>query len=104
MVYIHPKADFKKATEIIFNTSQKLDSLSPDAPKFILGDFNRCSIKKSLRTFYQYVDCHTRKNQTLDMCYGTVKDAYAASLLPPLGASDHNVVYLRPVYKSLYDR
>ena len=37
----------------------------------------------------------------LDLCYGTVKDAYSASLLPPLGASDHNVVYLPPTYQRL---
>lgn len=104
VVYIHPKANFNKALEIIFNLSQKLESLSPDAPKFILGDFNNCSVKKCLRTYYQYVDCPTRKNKTLDMCYGTVKDAYSASLLPPLGASDHSVVYFHLVYRRLLER
>ncbi|XP_061119365.1 peptide methionine sulfoxide reductase MsrA-like [Conger conger] len=57
-----------------------------------------------LRTYYQYVKCHTRKNKILDMCYGTVKGAYSASSLPPLGASDHNVVYLRPAYQRLLKR
>ena len=104
LVYIHPKADFNKATGIIFNISQKLEALSPDAPKFILGDFNNCPVKKSLRTYYQYVDCHTRKKKTLDLCFGTVKDAYTATPLPPLGTSDHNVVYLRPAYRRLLER
>lgn len=45
-----------------------------------------------------------RKNAFLDLCYGTVKNAYCSSLLPPLGASDHNVVYLRPVYQRLFER
>ena len=104
LVYIHPKADFNKATRIIFNISQKLEALSPDAPKFILGDFNNCPVKRSLRTYYQYVDCHTRKKKTLDLCFGTVKDAYTATPLPPLGTSDHNVVYLRPAYRRLLER
>lgn len=104
VVYIHPKANFNKATEIIFNLSQRLESLSPDAPKFFLGDLNNCPVKKSLRTYYQYVDCCTRKNKTLDMCYGTVKGAYTASPLPPLGTSDHSVVHLRPVYQRLLER
>ncbi|KAK0136692.1 hypothetical protein N1851_027139 [Merluccius polli] len=76
VVYIHPKANFDRALDIIFNLSHKLDLLSPDAPKFILGDFNNCPVKKCLRTYYQYVDW----------------------------ASDHNVVYLRPIYQRLLQR
>lgn len=34
-----------------------------------------------------------------DLCYVNVKEAYTVSALPPLGKSDHNMVYLRPVYK-----
>ena len=43
-------------------------------------------------------------NTFSDLCYGTFKDAYSASLFPPLGASDHNVVYLRPTYQRLLQR
>lgn len=96
MVYIHPKANVKKAQEIIYNLSQRLETISPDVPKFIMGDFNNCNAKKSLSTYYQYVDSPTR-TKTLDMCYGTVQNAYISSVLPPLGASDHSVVYLWPV-------
>ena len=46
VVYIHPRADINKAANIIFNTTQKLDEISPDAPKFIMGDFNNCTLKK----------------------------------------------------------
>lgn len=38
------------------------------------------------------------------MRYGTVKDAYTSSVLPPLGMSDHSVVYLRPVYQRLLEK
>ncbi|KAM4537132.1 uncharacterized protein PAE49_021521 [Odontesthes bonariensis] len=104
VAYIHPKANADRALDAIFNLTQKLDALSPDAPKFILGDFNNCPLKKCLRTYYQYVDCPSRKNAFLDLCYGTVKNAYRSSLLPPLGASDHKVVYLRPVYQRVFER
>lgn len=104
VVYIHPKANVKNAQEIIYNLSQRLETISPDAPKFIMGDFNHCNAKKSLSTYYQYVDSPTRKEKTLDMCYGTVKNAYISTVLPPLGASDHSVVYLRPVYLRLLKR
>lgn len=50
------------------------------------------------------MDCPSRKNEFLDLCFGSVKDAYSSSLLPPLGASDHNVVYLRPTYQRLLQR
>ena len=40
----------------------------------------------------------------MDLCYGSIKGAYSASSLPPLGASDHNVVHLRPVYQRLLER
>jgi hypothetical protein len=84
VVYIHPQANIAKASETIFHLSQKLESLSPDAPKFFLGYFNNCSLRKNLRTYYQYVSCNTRKNKTLDLCYGSIKGAYSASSLPLL--------------------
>ena len=82
IVYIQPKANVTKASEIIHNLSQKLESISPDAPTFILGDF-----KRVLRTYHQYVKCHTRKNNTLDLCYGTIPKAFSATSRPPLGTS-----------------
>ena len=36
-----------------------LDSICPDAPKFILGDFHHCTLTKSLKTYEQYVSCAT---------------------------------------------
>ena len=55
-------------------------------------------------TFTQYVTCHTRDNKILDLLYANTKDAYKSSPLPPLGRSDHNLVYLQPVYKPLFHR
>lgn len=44
------------------------------------------------------VDCPTRMNRTMDLFYTNAKEAYAATPLPPLGKSDHNLVQLQPTY------
>lgn len=104
VVYIHPKADAVAAANTIFEVEQKLQSISPEAPNFILGDFNHVSLKKVLSHYQQYVTCPTRRNKTLDMCYGSVKDAYKSLLLPPLGSADHSCVFLLPIYKTILRR
>ena len=98
-VYIPPGADNKQAADILHQHVQSLELISPDAPNLILGDFNGCTLKSVLPNYEQYVKCHTRRNRTLDLCYGNVKGAYKAVDKPPLGASDHNTVHLLPCYK-----
>lgn len=51
--------------------------------------------------FYQYVTCFTRYMKCLDHSYGSVKGAYKSLCRAPLGSSDHNVVHLIPLYKSV---
>lgn len=104
VVYIHPKANPKNATDTISNVIHSLQSLSPEAPNIVLGDFNRCDLKKTLSSFYQYVNCPTRFNKTLDLCYGSIKGAYTSVAGPALGSSDHNTVHLLPVYKTVLRR
>lgn len=94
VVYIYPKACASSACKTIFDVVQKLQSISPDAPNFVLGDFKYVS-----PSFTQYVTCHTRWEKTLDVCYGSVKEAYKSPALPPLGNGDHNCVHLLPTYK-----
>ncbi len=80
---------------------QKLQSIAPEAPSFILGDFNHVSLKKVLSHYHQYVTCPTRRNKTLDVCYGSVKNAYKSLAIPSLGSADHNCVFLLPIYKTV---
>ncbi len=54
-VYIHLKADPASASSTIFDVVQKLQSISPEAPNFILGDFNHGCLKKTLKNVYQYI-------------------------------------------------
>ncbi len=87
LVYIHPRANATTATEHITSTLYKIVQLSPDSPKFILGDFNHCCPDMFIKVFQQYVKCTSRMVKILDKCYGSVPDAYRALTLPPLGSA-----------------
>ena len=104
LVYIHPKAKASAATEHVKNIMNRLELVSPDAPKFLMGDLNHCSLDKTLKGFEQYVDCTTRFGKTLDKCYGSIPDAYRAVPLPPLGSADHNSILLAPAYLPVVKR
>jgi len=82
----------------IKRTLDKLEVISPDSPKFIMRDFNHCSLDKLLKNFEQYVTCTTRLGKTLDKCYGSVPQAYKSFALPPLGSADHHTIFLAPAY------
>ena len=99
VVYIHPRANLKTAVNTLSDVIHRLSSLAPDAPSFILGDFNKCRLNKALPTFRQYVTCNTCGDNTLDLCYGNIKSAFQSRALPNLGRSIHQMVQLIPVYK-----
>lgn len=98
-----PNQPSTRATRAIVHTVQQIQAISPNAPNFIMGDFNNCKPGKSLGTFYQYVTCATRLTKLLDLCHGSLKGAYKSLRRAPLGASDHNV-YLVPSYKPVLKR
>ena len=104
VVYIHPRANADNASETILQSTQKLQAISPDAPVLILGDFNHCSLQKTIRNFDQYVKFPSRLNKTPDLCYGSIKGAYKAIPLPPLGGADHNCIQLIPSYCTALQR
>lgn len=43
-VYIHPRPNATVASQLIADVTHKLDSICPESPKFILGDFNHCNL------------------------------------------------------------
>ena len=59
VVYIHPKANNVKATNIGSDVVHGLKNISPEAPNFILGDFNDVSLNV-LSNFHRYIICPTR--------------------------------------------
>ncbi|XP_043086574.1 uncharacterized protein LOC122333138 [Puntigrus tetrazona] len=93
-VYIPPGTNANQAATGI--AGAYYDALEQyGGPVFLLGDFNRCDITHLL-DLEQYVTCPTRYGITLDHCYGNVPGAYRSVCRPPLGRSDHNVIYLIP--------
>ena len=99
VVYIHPCANIRLTANRIYNTVAKLENIAPDAPKFVLWDCNGCSIKSVLPNYHQYVKCPTRREKTLDLCFGNIKDAYKGYPKLSLRDSDHNAIQLVPRYK-----
>ena len=90
-----------RAAQHICDVTQKLDALSTDAPKFILGDFNQCSLKQNLTAYFQNITCQTRVNRTIDLCYSSVPNAYRSTAMPPIGDADQSTVHLVPIYRCL---
>lgn len=103
-VYIPPRADATAACEKIHTVTARLQTQNPEAFIIISGDFNHATLDSTLAAFHQFVNCPTRSNRTIDLLYANVRDAYRATPLPPLGKSDHNLVYLQPQYTPLVQR
>lgn len=60
-----------------------------------MSDFNHVTLKKTVPNVQQYVTCPTRKDKILDLCYGSLEEAYKSSPLPPLG---HRYVPISPAH------
>lgn len=99
VTYIPPSANVKSACDIIHTVTAKLQTDHPDAFIALSGDFNHVSLSYTLHIFKQYMTCTSRENKTLDLLYD-----YSSTPLPLLGKSDHNLVYLEPLYKPLIQR
>lgn len=104
VIYVQPNANLKSASSILCNVINRLSASSPDAPSLILGDFNSLRLNRALPTFKQYVTCTTCGDNTIDLCWGNIKDAYKSRALPSLGRSVHNMVQLLPVYRQKVKR
>lgn len=63
LVYIHSRASAAAVCDLIAEVSNRLDTISPDAPKFILGHFNNCRVDETLKTYEHYVTCPTTVRQ-----------------------------------------
>lgn len=94
IVYIAPSADTEEAGKIIHDLVAQTEAKSPDAAKFMLGDFNLWRLTELLPAYYQYVSCPTRDKACPDLCYGNIENALHAKALPGLGKSDHDIIQL----------
>ena len=103
-VYIPPSANYTQATERLGSHIHDLMTKFPDAMIVVTGDFNQCNVNTALPGLHQHITCSTRGNNTLDLCYTNINNAYICHKLCPLGNSDHHLMYLRPKYKPLGKR
>ena len=105
-VYVPLSADALAAADTIASYMQSMLLRYPDAPVFVMGDFNSCTLPldTALPSFHQYVHVPTRNNKIIDLCYGNIPIAYSARAHPPLGRADHNVINLIPAYRQLLRR
>ncbi|KAJ8028790.1 hypothetical protein HOLleu_31125 [Holothuria leucospilota] len=103
-IYIPDKSAAKAGSQELSAALHELEVESPDAFIVVNGDFNHGTLKRSGSAFYQHVNCSTRGDTILDLCYSNIKDAYIAHRLPNLGEADHNLVLLLPKYRPVVQR
>lgn len=71
---------------VLYQTISKLQSAHTEGFFIVAGDFNQANMKIVLLHF---IDCATRRANTLDKAYTKRKDAFTAAPCPYLGSSDH---------------
>ncbi|XP_051807534.1 uncharacterized protein LOC127534985 [Acanthochromis polyacanthus] len=99
LVYIPPKATDMVPCDVLHDTAARIQTQHPEALVIISGDFNHVSLSSHLTGFTQFVNCPTRENKTPDLLMLMSNKLTRATALPPLGRSDHNLVYLQTCYK-----
>ncbi len=62
-VYVPPSGNAASAAVQIADCVQEQLLRTPEAPIFILGDFNHCKLELSLPGFQQYIKCGTRQRE-----------------------------------------
>lgn len=96
-----PSAYADAVCEVLHTVVNRLQTQHPQALLLISGDSSRVCPSANLPTFTQYVMCHPRDSNILDLFYANTSEAYTSLYLPLLGRSVHNLVHLLPVYKPL---
>lgn len=100
-VYIAPSTNINTAAELIAGEAKDMLAKYPGAPLFILRDINNCKLHCVVPSFQEYVAIQTSLESILDMCYGNIADMFRAPSYLPVGAADHNIIALLPLYRQL---
>lgn len=98
VIYHPPGKSDSLTVNHILRSVDHVTSFHPETGIIILGDFNRMndSLLKSY-PFSQIVRAPTRGNAVLDKVYTNIATYYSdATILSPIGLSDHNVVICPP--------
>ncbi len=80
-----PCANAKDSLRELYSAISEEQTNSPDGFFIIAGDFNHANLKTVLPKFYQHVNFSTRGNNTLNIVYTTVKNAYKLYPAPTSG-------------------
>ena len=99
VVYVPPSANEEDSVNAICEHLNDIENNCPDSLKLILGDFNHCSLNDALPNYHQVVNCNTRGDKTIDLCYSNIGNSYTSKCKPALGNSDHNMIHLIPTYR-----
>ena len=97
-VYCPPDGNVTSARDTIFSTVASFQTHYPNSLILVNGDFNQVKMAGLMSDFTQYVTCKTRGENTLDLLYANVRNAYSCTPLPPVCGSDHTMVRLTPKY------
>ena len=100
--YLPPDGS-RNSCAILDNLVNTILSTQSDSLLIIAGDFNRVSLSPDT-ALHQHVTVATRENNTLDLVYSNVADAYRSVSLPPLANSDHNAIHMIPQYVTRHRR
>ncbi|XP_078236763.1 uncharacterized protein LOC140702313 [Pogona vitticeps] len=103
-IYIPHDANTTTSLSCLLTAISKQQQAYPDGVLVVAGDFNQANLKTILPNFYQYVDCPTRGENTLDQVYSNIMHGYKTKPLPSLGQSDHISLFLIPSYRPLVKR
>ena len=96
IVYL-PEGHHTPPEDIIIDTVSNLQKDKPEAAIIVLGDFNQEQF--NIHCFTQYVNCNTRQDRKIDLCFCNIKVAYNKCYKKdPLGISDHNNILLLLTY------
>ena len=99
VVYVPPRANKNDCISTICEHLTVVENNSPDSLKLILGDFNHCSLDDAIPNHHQVVNCNTRGDKTIDLCYSNIGNRYTSKRKPQLGGSDHNMIHLIPKHR-----
>ena len=74
MIVYLPEGHHTPSEDIIIDTVSNLQKDKPEAAVIVLGDFNQEQFK--IHGFTQYVNCNTRQDRKIDLCFCNIKGAY----------------------------
>ena len=96
-VYL-PNGYHRESVERVYDIVLVYEHQKPDAAIIILGDTN--GVTFNLPWYKQYINCNTRNDTRLELCYCNYPNAYGKCYRrSPLGIADHGSIVLLPTYK-----